>query len=940
MTDRLTCPVCGESNPADMEFCRNCQSRLRPLNGPLKDESDAIQPGELPTKKVTSELEPLLPQWLREARQQARDTAAEDQSKAAQEPKEPATPSVPDLLDGLASQSQDEDEDVPDWLAQITGATSKKKKSASEEQQVKRVELGRDLDVLSPNGAASIPPEIPTARGPEKDELADWFKQAAASSETGDFHMPKTPSAEPPAASVPEQSQPFAEPQRPAQDLSWLRNLGAAEAPPPQVPAESPPAREEAPDWLKKLQAEQAPPPPPPTPSPAAAPQAEVPDWLKQFEESAPPAEPAEPSRPEQPPAEPGVPDWLKGLPAAAAEVQAPETRAAGSEASIPTELPDWMASLGAAQERTKPAEAQPSAEQPVEPVELPDWISSLGTGQELAETPEPQPAASETIPPAELPDWISTLGTEQATPQAAEPERAEPEPAAAESLPPAELPDWISLLGAEQAARPAAESQPAAEEAMSAAELPDWLSSLGAPEPSGEVPEPSALEPELPAAETPAVAHPAAGAALPPQALAGEDVDAVFASMQTPDWLSAVLPSAEESAESAPSAAPTAEEPIAPAELPSWVQAMRPVESVMEPTAGAEEDISTEKRGPLAGLHGVLPSIPGAGEPSSKPKPQSFKLNATEQQVAHAALLERILAAETSPIPMRTGAVLRSQKIVRWFISLLLLLVLGGIVFGGTQFFALPAGVPNETVAAIAAVEAVPADAPVLVVFDYQPATVGEMEAAGGPLLDHLLLLNHPRLALLSTSPTGPALAERFMSTVLGGRGYVRDQQYVNLGYLPGGLAGVYNFAQDPSATVPLDTQLRAAWQSSFLTSVHNFSDFAAVIVLTDSVESGRTWVEQTALARGKSTMVFVASAQAGPMLLPYADSGQVNGMVSGIYGAVGVEQRNAGSPGLVRRYWDAYSMGLYLALVLITLGALWNVWLGIRDRRAQAVQ
>ena len=84
---------------------------------------------------------------------------------------------------------------------------------------------------------------------------------------------------------------------------------------------------------------------------------------------------------------------------------------------------------------------------------------------------------------------------------------------------------------------------------------------------------------------------------------------------------------------------------------------------------------------------------------------------------------------------------------------------------------------------------------------------------------------------------------------------------------------------------------------------------------------------------------MVFVASAQAAPILLPYVDSGQVNGMISGIYGAAGAEQRNAGLPGFVRRYWDAYSLGLYLAVVLIVLGGLWNLWLGLRDRRASAV-
>ncbi len=82
---------------------------------------------------------------------------------------------------------------------------------------------------------------------------------------------------------------------------------------------------------------------------------------------------------------------------------------------------------------------------------------------------------------------------------------------------------------------------------------------------------------------------------------------------------------------------------------------------------------------------------------------------------------------------------------------------------------------------------------------------------------------------------------------------------------------------------------------------------------------------------------MVIVSSAQAGPMLLPYFDSGQINGLVAGVNGAVGAEQANGGLPGFVRRYWDAYSTGLYLAAFLMFAGGLWNLWRGMQDRRAE---
>ncbi len=285
----------------------------------------------------------------------------------------------------------------------------------------------------------------------------------------------------------------------------------------------------------------------------------------------------------------------------------------------------------------------------------------------------------------------------------------------------------------------------------------------------------------------------------------------------------------------------------------------------------------------------------------------------------------------------MKADSLPRSQRVLRWALSALLIIILGGVIFGRSQIFPLPAQVPNETNSAIQAVEAIPADAPVLVVFDYEPATVGEMEASAASLMDHLLLLKHPRLALISTSPTGAALAEQFMSVTLVTHKdvYQPGVKYVDLGYLPGGLAGVFDFSQNPTTVMPLDADSNEVWSSPVMQGVTHLSDFAAIIVLTDSVEAGRVWIEQTALARGNASLILVSSAQAGPMFLPYADSGQVKGLIAGLNGAAGAEQANNGQPGFVRRYWDAYSLGLLLAVAIMLIGGLWNFWLGIQDRR-----
>ena len=131
MANLIKCPVCGESNPTDQEFCQFCQSRLQPMAGSLKGMDEPLKPGQIPTKKDTGELEPILPQWLREARNSARKSSEDDATQAAQQSQgSHAATSGGDLLAGLNSQAQgNEEEDTPDWLLSITGETPKSKKS-------------------------------------------------------------------------------------------------------------------------------------------------------------------------------------------------------------------------------------------------------------------------------------------------------------------------------------------------------------------------------------------------------------------------------------------------------------------------------------------------------------------------------------------------------------------------------------------------------------------------------------------------------------------------------------------------------------------------------------------------------------------------------------------------------------------------------------------
>jgi hypothetical protein len=174
----------------------------------------------------------------------------------------------------------------------------------------------------------------------------------------------------------------------------------------------------------------------------------------------------------------------------------------------------------------------------------------------------------------------------------------------------------------------------------------------------------------------------------------------------------------------------------------------------------------------------------------------------------------------------------------------------------------------------------------------------------------------------------------------------YQSGSQYLNLGYLPGGQMGIRAFAANPTQTITypfpqssnlLDFGIPAPAQTfPPLENVSLLSDFKTLILLTDNADSARAWIEQTTPTRGTTPLVVISSAQAAPALLPYYASKQIGGLVSGIYGGALFEQNNEGRSSTVRSYWDAYSIGLLLAMILILGGGLVNLALGLRDRAA----
>lgn len=969
----ILCPNCKKNNPDFLDRCQFCQT-------PLKPEA-MVQIGQQPTKKDTGDLENVLPEWLRDARQQSRDSAVEDDIQSAAQPKFPKN-EAPDLLAGLASQTgRADDDEAPDWLASINPAAKQKppapstpepetdffaqfNKSASEPAAAP-ISGPAQKDAPSWMGEVTSQSQTPTA----KDELSEWFSQA--SEQPVEPVLFETPASQ--------------------DDMGWMKNLDSSAAPAQE------PAPKEAEDlgWLHNLEASAK------QSSETSKPQQDM-DWMANFETPSIPSQPFDAAQ-----GKPSAPhedlSWLNNLggtsePSSPTPAQSFDTFAQ-DKPSAPKEDLSWLNDLGGSPVSSQPAISKPSA-----PQEDLSWLDNLGG------TAEPsRPATSQPSAPQEDLSWLNNLG---GTPEPSLSTPAQSFDTFAQDKPSAPKEDlgWLDNLGGESApasqddsewlknlegpasALPAIESMsprhtaPLSEEAE--ASMPDWLKSA-TEEPSmpmgvealdqfrDKYRPPATQQPaedllswmdssqeSQQAQEEPLLSPPqpfdlrfdAFGSAAPQDkpatvdeslfapasdssTLSGQDVDSLL-SMEMPDWLSRPDPGAA-GVSSQETATPTIEggEALSPADLPSWVQAMRPVESVVSEGAPSIEDQPTEREGPLAGLRGLIPTAPIGS--ARRPKAISLKLQATDEQQASAALLEQVIAGETAPRAIIASSLVMSQRALRWALSGLILVVLGTMIFLRTQ--TMPVFVSAIQMVEINNISNViltlPERAPVLVVVDFEPALSGEMEAASGPLLDQMVLLRHPRLSFLSMSPNGSALVERLLANTNinkpapEGLGYHAGEHYFNLGYLPGGAAGVREFVESP----------QMALSSA---GVARLSEFAAVIVLTDHAESGRVWVEQLGALKQtdpiliNQPLLMVSSAQAGPLLQPYVASRQITGMVSGLSDAARYEFINNSRPGIARAYWDAFGVGLMIAIVSITIGGLWSLFTGLRARRAEIEQ
>ena len=933
--DQVRCGMCGNLNPPDAEICLHCGSRLKPITA-----SDDLL-GSAPPGSSTEEGSASIGDLMDDMRAQFGD---DDLSSTTEPPQSPFP--EPDMDFSFGSSSGDEDA-LPSFLSRRQ--PDKPPEEESEEPPDWLSELEPPAVPAAPKaenalgGISFTEDQQPPQQSVSSSDTPDWLSEFDRLGETAMPIQPGEGSADVPSwlseLAGPPTDKPSAEkPEPETGDLQWLVDYAADDEPDTLI-VDTTPAKDEPPTAIiedVREVAEEAPEGPDKEPRPSVADDA-VPDWLADLtvDEERPTKQPeAQPSDEMIPPPLPGplvegaTPSWLVQQRADEAAEEAAEELAAQVEQQ--------------AEGTSKPAE-EPALSEEKELV--PDWLSSLEEDKE-----EP------------IPDWMAELSSSPEPRSAEEPAPLE----SAEGM--GEVPDWMTELSADSTPQPEAAPEPEAEPETE-------------PEPE---PEPEA-EPEAEAEPEPEP--------IPEVEMKEQDVDLDWLEQpeteeeEEEDWFAAlnfsdepVTPVGEDllglssdltpiEEEPVASAAPATDEEIAKAvdfgDLPEWLQGMGEVAGMAIPEAERpltpSANVSSEELAEIQGLRyeaitgqdrsqreeqtesvGALKDVRGVIQPElifegstltvTEPVQQIIITHAQQQKVE---LVQHLLERESETFTSVEGKT--RLPVVRWLVALLMILAVAGTLL--TDTYILPAPEPGPSVlSAHQAIEGITAiDAVVLVAFEYEPDSAGEMDPLAEALLWQLAQKPNVTVYTISTRPAGAAMADAILD-----RGGIRPRlvanggTWRNLGYVSGQANGVSSLASGSASDISSPFSFDVSGEPTGLaaTSLATAS-VDHLIVLAARPDDARMWIEQASQPTG-IPLIAAVGASAAPLLRPYAGSGQIVGLLVGLNDAVVYWRLNGQQVGraLLSRY-NAQAIGSLVATGLILLGGLVYGILSLRNRK-----
>jgi hypothetical protein len=216
-------------------------------------------------------------------------------------------------------------------------------------------------------------------------------------------------------------------------------------------------------------------------------------------------------------------------------------------------------------------------------------------------------------------------------------------------------------------------------------------------------------------------------------------------------------------------------------------------------------------------------------------------------------------------------------------------------------------------------AIEAVPPGSIVMLGGDYSPDSMPELQPMVETFVRHAFSRDL-RVLIACLWPASPPLVERVTTPLAAEFGKEYGVDYVNLGYMAGGIVTLLGMGASIPNTVPTDYGGTPVGEIPMMEGVENFDQIALVMEVSAGTPGTREWVQQVQ-SRFGVTLASGVTAVSAPNFYPYIQSGQLVGLLGGLKGAAEYETL-VGAPADATKGMDAQSIVHALIVFFIILG------------------
>ncbi len=263
----------------------------------------------------------------------------------------------------------------------------------------------------------------------------------------------------------------------------------------------------------------------------------------------------------------------------------------------------------------------------------------------------------------------------------------------------------------------------------------------------------------------------------------------------------------------------------------------------------------------------------------------------------------------------------------------LIFVLILIAVVWPLIQPMRLPIDVSPPVQAIYDAIEAVPEGSVVMLAGDYSPDTMPELQPMVETFIRHAFSKDL-RVVIACLWPAAAPLVERATTPLAAEFGKEYGVDYVNLGYMAGGIVTLLGMGASIPNTFPTDYGGTPVGEIPLMLEIENFDDLALVMEVSGGTPGTREWVQQVQ-SRFGVTLASGVTAVSAPNFYPYIQSGQLVGLLGGLKGAA-VYETLVGAPGDATKGMDAQSVVHALIVIFIVLGNV--TYFATRRRQASA--